>query len=494
MAIKSGRVGVRHDQVDHYGRIKNVAGGIYSNLSAGSLVSSASAENSKLNTHSSFTGKIDLTSIKGNTIKWNQLIENGNFENVSAWLNTNTAYTVSNGTAIIKAINTSGQFGIYQSFKRKALHKYYISFEMHSFGTIRVRRNRFSGDGQDIVTEGVYQKIETSQSETTLTSPYQICFAEPVSDIDADYFTLKNYMIIDLTDMFGAGNEPTTVEQVKSMFPLDWYEYDTGSLLSFKADVLLNTLTGEQIYLPTLTYFPTGMKSAGRVYDELTPSKATTRIGAVDLGTLNWSYISSGSERRFVATISDAKSNTSSTNLGNIVCTRYENATWQSILTQAKDKIISLYYTSNNNYLGVIDDDYSDATAFKSAMSGVMLYYELATPVETDIDVDFNLSLNVNEGENLQLLPLGTDTPASAPLRASVTSYKSGATGNDVEKLLGSIAQVESSPATTNHAEGDYIMYNYQLYKVTASITTGASLVVGTNITATTVMDEFKTL
>ena len=240
MAIKSGRVGVRHDQVDHYGRIKNVAGGIFSNVSAGSLVSSSSAENSSVNTPSSFTGKIDLTSIKGNTIKWNQMIQNGNFKNVSEWVNSNSSYTVSNGIATVKATNTSNQFGIYQRFSRKA-HTYFISFEMHSFGTIRIRRNKFSG-GQESVTEGFYQRIETAETETTLTSPYQFCFGEPVSDNDTDYFTLKNYMIIDLTEMFGAGNEPTSVEQFKSMFPLDYYQYDAGSLLSFNADALVNIL------------------------------------------------------------------------------------------------------------------------------------------------------------------------------------------------------------------------------------------------------------
>ena len=33
-------------------------------------------------------------------------------------------------------------------------------------------------------------------------------------------------------------------------------------------------------YLPVLNYFPTGMKSVGETYDELTPTKAITRIGA----------------------------------------------------------------------------------------------------------------------------------------------------------------------------------------------------------------------
>jgi len=37
-------------------------------------------------------------------------------------------------------------------------------------------------------------------------------------------------MVIDLTLMFGAGNEPTTVEEFENMFPEDYYEYNAGSL------------------------------------------------------------------------------------------------------------------------------------------------------------------------------------------------------------------------------------------------------------------------
>lgn len=37
-------------------------------------------------------------------------------------------------------------------------------------------------------------------------------------------------IVSDLTLMFGAGNEPATIEEFKAMFPLDYYNYDSGSL------------------------------------------------------------------------------------------------------------------------------------------------------------------------------------------------------------------------------------------------------------------------
>lgn len=44
-----------------------------------------------------------------------------------------------------------------------------------------------------------------------------------------------NHQVFDLTLMFGKGNEPSTVEEFESLFPLDYYAYNEGELLSVKA-------------------------------------------------------------------------------------------------------------------------------------------------------------------------------------------------------------------------------------------------------------------
>lgn len=48
--------------------------------------------------------------------------------------------------------------------------------------------------------------------------------------IDASPFS--NYEIFDLTAMFGAGNEPSTVEEFEKMFPADYYPYNAGEVVS----------------------------------------------------------------------------------------------------------------------------------------------------------------------------------------------------------------------------------------------------------------------
>lgn len=54
--------------------------------------------------------------------------------------------------------------------------------------------------------------------------------------INDDIVTFEDYIFsiqcFDLTQMFGEGNEPATVEEFEAMFPNDYYEYNEGTLIS----------------------------------------------------------------------------------------------------------------------------------------------------------------------------------------------------------------------------------------------------------------------
>ena len=64
----------------------------------------------------------------------------------------------------------------------------------------------------------------------------------------------------------------------------------------------------------------------------------------------------------------------------------------------------------------------------------------------------------------------------------------------DAKSNIGNIATIETSPAPAIHAEGSYIVWNGQLYEVTAPIAVGETLTVGTNITATSAGAELSAL
>lgn len=136
--------------------------------------------------------------------------------------------------------------------------------------------------------------------------------------------------------------------------------------------------------IPSSKYFPDGMRSAGSAYDEINflSQKAIKRIGVVDLGTLNWFYEPTTPYERFFASVDGIKIVSGSAK-GNLVCSKYTTTSVDDVYSHTADKTIAVHNTAEQVW--VYDTAYADAAAFKAAMSGVMLYYELATPIETAI-------------------------------------------------------------------------------------------------------------
>ena len=99
------------------------------------------------------------------------------------------------------------------------------------------------------------------------------------------------------------------------------------------------------------------------------------KIGVVDLGTRTWLY--DGGNNIFVAQIPGMKANPYTSDA--VLCSAYPTKPLK--LADFPDDAIR--YGDGSNYIYVRDNSYPDAVAFKSAMSGVLLAYELATPEET---------------------------------------------------------------------------------------------------------------
>lgn len=108
------------------------------------------------------------------------------------------------------------------------------------------------------------------------------------------------------------------------------------------------------------------------------------RCGVVDLGTLDWVKSSSGAggSNLYVKTLDDIKIPlTSGERRTGFLCAKYKPAENITLAT-IENKAIMRYSESR---IYIRDDDYTDATTFKAAMSGVMLVYELAEPIVEDI-------------------------------------------------------------------------------------------------------------
>ena len=63
-----------------------------------------------------------------------------------------------------------------------------------------------------------------------------------------------------------------------------------------------------------------------------------------------------------------------------------------------------------------------------------------------------------------------------------------------IQNILGDFAPIESNPVSKAYTVGQYLIFNGNLYKVTTDIAQGGTLVIGTNVQATTVNNELTNL
>lgn len=170
-----------------------------------------------------------------------------------------------------------------------------------------------------------------------------------------------------------------------------------------------------------------GLDSAGTAYDEQTPTKDIKRIGVVDLGTLDWIEFGqpiSGLIRSQV-TISDLKSGVAN-EVSNLVCSKLKTVVSTAAMTGTEDTGI-FAYTNNRLFVLLPESAYDNISEFKTAMAGVLLFYELAEPVETEYAEPRNFNYFVSDMGEEWLLPEGVDAsglPKTTPFNG-VIAYAS---------------------------------------------------------------------
>lgn len=150
--------------------------------------------------------------------------------------------------------------------------------------------------------------------------------------------------------------------------------------------------------------------SAGtaRNYIDYENKKYYQCVDSMDLGTLNWNFnATSGVGNHFYGRIDPAKFKylgAFGTTVYNVLCSKYRTVSRSSSVFVDKTITIDGVNTIVSQ-IQVKDTAYTDATAFKQAMSGVILYYELATPIVTDISTvlpdDFLRNIEVEAGGSI---------------------------------------------------------------------------------------------
>lgn len=203
------------------------------------------------------------------------------------------------------------------------------------------------------------------------------------------------------------------------------YEPYQKSELELNLSTITGKLNGEG---ESVTIFPEGMRSAGSAFDSLIVDedgwcrKAIRRFEKVDLGSLSWTYNTSG-QGAF-------SSNTIRTLVGSCyaLCPKYVCNYVTAKPASMDDKMMAINKSpaaiSGNFNVGAVvinDSAYSDAAIFTTAVSGVPLIYELATPQEYVLDTPIYMGIKTQQGGVIWQKPENGSAPTTAPMRMSVT-------------------------------------------------------------------------
>lgn len=288
------------------------------------------------------------------------------------------------------------------------------------------------------------------------------------TDVDLNllwYDKDKNYISFNYCSIYNEITSPTNAH----FFKINLYQtYGT----TYKHDICIHLvhtgyLNGKYFpYESQTRELPTvdgGLKSAGKAYDEIRYNNGkdkweyVQRIGQVDLGTLEWGISPTGTDgvvRFYSSEISGAVSVSTASEIGNIICDKYVSVNAGDTWDLVKGVAINL----DAPRLFIYDSTYTDATTFKAAMQGVILYYELVTSIVTELDVDISPDYKVWDYGTEEAI----SDVLSTPVRTNA-NYGFNAVGQItdntilIQELIDRVAVLEAQIAQANSANVDQI-------------------------------------
>lgn len=414
-----------------------------------------------------------VQAIKGRTLVWNQLAEpiNRTLRGITATTDAATGIITFSGAGD----GNAGSIQFFLNLGFKSGHKYYIElYDLDNSGITAAQgtsdkqvpwlftSNMSLGNpGSPVQTSGIY----TATADVAAGAAIRFTFSQNITQFSYRY----RIQVIDLTAMFGAGYEPTTVAEFKALFPESYYAFTPSKvLLPLRISGLVSKDADDQelatLSLPVvgktatdgngnaIVPFPDGMYGTPTVYDTATKVGGSKVMGIVNLGELNWTKQTTGSGTGggetpfFRTTISDMKRSTMQ-----VVCQSY-------IYANSGDKRMNTAEWSSARQLNIWDSAFYNSTAaeFKAAMAGVYLVYERETPVPFTWDEPLEMIYPAPAGGTEAIIPLGVDesgVPATAPLKATIFYSKDYVqTINDMPKDFDTTASIDalaSALATT---------------------------------------------
>lgn len=236
------------------------------------------------------------------------------------------------------------------------------------------------------------------------------------------------------------------------------------------------------------TYSITFPTEAGTVYGgtlDVVNKKLTVDRAIVDLGDVNWSKTAVSGRFYYRGNINGMAKIASRTMP--IMSTQFLTISDGRAFEDCPDK--SIYNIDRTPVsIGVIDLEHSDAVDFKTAVTGVMVVYQLAAPIVYDLTADEVATLL---GENNIWADCGNVTVTYGAYLETVKAYADQVG----DSILSAIAPLEMSyTASRAYTAGSFLFVGTKFYKVTAAIASGDTITPDTNVTQTTVAEQLMAL
>ena len=182
-----------------------------------------------------------VNKVGGKTIVWNQLatniISNWNFESM------NSVNLKEEDGCMSATINVGSAHILWERYNPNRFipmvgHEYYVTIGVlvpkKAYVSYEALGTKLSAETIEANIWTAYSNIISPSIDNNNSRPFNISFSQSNSSVfeSGDKFMFKNIMAIDLTQMFGAGNEPSTPEEFEALFSENYYEYNEGELMS----------------------------------------------------------------------------------------------------------------------------------------------------------------------------------------------------------------------------------------------------------------------
>lgn len=330
-----------------------------------------------------------VENVGGKTVVWNQLYEYKNIADERNGVNFvwDGKALIANGTATNNITLTKGN----ESCNIPKGHKI-LAFipEISSQSTVHIELAFKNKDNEIFIDSHLYDS-----NNSIIELLYDAVFLYYAYSVTSGY-TCENVRfnpcVFDLTRMFGVGKEPATVAEFRAIFPEEYYPYAAPQLVSADVESVKYNDAIVAAIPSTVRALPGYGWSAGSVANTIERTENgwqyVQRVGSVDLGSLNWSKRACNSGvysffETIINSIADMKVYSNLEKWNSLIMPKYDIGISSKIYNGTSENLV--YAGWDGRGIRVRDDAYTDAAAFKTAMSGVILYYELAEPIETDI-------------------------------------------------------------------------------------------------------------